>query len=401
MDLDQDKKVLNELNDVLTQAQTAEAEKLPKEHLSDFSTDSMTYLEISAAILDQTENLFLVTGECNRVAPEYLTYCTTLITAVNHLGSAFITKTAMHCRDYPTQQIETLTVERLNRMLSFNFRKCNAALTEIQEKKQEFALDYFHMLLSFDTAMQRLRATQKRSVQMLLGLISPDTIASNAHSFSPKDGSRNLMKRYYQDAPFRESPAYAVRYDALKEAEKQLPAEAGKELPAKTPEEPAKTPVEEALQPESVPETPEEPAVLTADSIVEADEAPNQSPAASNDAQDETSDEAPGSENSCRAPGDGSGITVPLNEQEVPEEAPAEEEIKFAVDFDQIDTRFVDQRLEWKVLDMIDQYPQQAWQEIFDHLQDPVYCKMYPEYVKVFVKIIKKEMAAAAKDEKT
>ena len=397
MGLDQDKKVLNELNETLVQAQTAEAEKLPKEHLSDFSTDSMTYLDISAAILDQTENLFLVTGECNRFAPEYLTYCKTLITAVNHLGSAFITKTAMHCRDYPTQQIETLTVERLNQMLSFNFRKCNAALTEIQEKKQEFALDYFHMLLSFDTAMQRLRATQKRSVQMLLGLISPDTIASNAHSSSPKDGSRNLMKRYCKDAPFRESPAYAVRYDALKEAEKQLPAEAGKELPAKTPEEPAKTPVEEALQPESVPETPEEPAVLTADSIVEADEVLNQSPAASDDAQDETPAEAPGSENSCRAPGDGSGITVPLNEQE----APAEEEIKFAVDFDQIDTRFVDQRLEWKVLDMIDQYPQQAWQEIFDHLQDPIYCKMYPEYVKIFVKIIKKKMAAAAKDEKT
>ena len=99
MSLDQDKKVLNELNDALAQAQTVEAEKLPKEHLSDFSTDSMTYLDISAAILDQTENLFQVTGECNRFAPEYLTYCKTLITAVNHLGSAFITKTAMHCRD--------------------------------------------------------------------------------------------------------------------------------------------------------------------------------------------------------------------------------------------------------------------------------------------------------------
>ena len=48
MGLDQDK-VLNELNETLAQAQTVEAEKLPKEHLSDFSTDSMTYLDISAA----------------------------------------------------------------------------------------------------------------------------------------------------------------------------------------------------------------------------------------------------------------------------------------------------------------------------------------------------------------
>ena len=371
MGLDQDKKVLSELNETLAQAQTAEVKKLPKEHLSDFSTDSMTYLDISAAILDQTENLFQVTGECNRFDPEYLTYCKTLITAVNHLGSAFITKTAMHCREYSTQQIETLTVERLNQMLSFNFRKCNAALTEIQEKKQEFALDYFHMLLSFDTAMQRLRATQTRSVRMLLGLISPDTIASNANSFGPKDGSRNLMKRYCTDAPFRETPAYAVRYDALKEAEKQVSAKAG------------------------------EPAAITAEPIVDADVVSNKTSAASDDAQAEAPAEAPDSENSCHAPGDGSGLTVPLNEQEVQEEAPAEEEIKFAVDFDQIDTRFVDQRLEWKVLDMIDQYPQQAWQEIFDHLQDPIYCKMYPEYVKVFVKIIKKKMAAAAKDEKT
>ncbi len=192
MSAEQDTKVLSELNAALTLAQNAETgmpissragrtgtlsepAKLPKEHLSDFDTDSMTYLDVSAAILDQTENLFRVTGECNRFAPEYLSYCKTLITAVNHLGSAFMTKTALHCRKYSTEQIETLTVERLNRMLSFNFRKCNAALTELQQNKHEFDLNYFNMLLNFDSAMQRLRATQERAYDMIFGKISPET----------------------------------------------------------------------------------------------------------------------------------------------------------------------------------------------------------------------------------
>lgn len=361
---DQDKKVLDELNETLAQSQTAEAEKLPKEHLSDFETDGMTYLDISAAILDQTENLFQVTGECNRFAPEYLSYCKTLITAVNHLGSAFMTKTAMHCRNFSTDQVETLTVERLNRMLSFNFRKCNAALTEIREKRQEFDLNYFNMLLSFDTAMQRLRATQKRAYDMNLGLTSPHRVAETALSFTQKDGCRKLVKEYSKDAPFRESPAYAVRYDALEEAENQLQAVTEEELPEKEPELHADISAEQENQPEPESEISEESADVTADSTVDADEVPNQIPADL-------------------------------------DEAPSEEKIKFAVDFDQIDTRFVDRKLEWKVLDMIDQYPEQAWQEIYEHLQDPVYCQIYTEYVKVFVKLIKAKMEAAAKDEKT
>ena len=72
MAFEQDVKVLSELGETLERAEkrtAAGGEKLPKEHLSDFSTENMSYLDISAAILKQAENLFLVTGECNRLDP--------------------------------------------------------------------------------------------------------------------------------------------------------------------------------------------------------------------------------------------------------------------------------------------------------------------------------------------
>ena len=72
MEFETEVKGLSELGKTLERAgNRAETggEQLPKEHLSDFSTENMSYLDISAAILKQTENLFLVTGECNRLDP--------------------------------------------------------------------------------------------------------------------------------------------------------------------------------------------------------------------------------------------------------------------------------------------------------------------------------------------
>ena len=370
---EQDEKVLAELNETLAQAEktVSNEEKLPKEHLSDFDTSSMTYLDISAAILEQTENLFRVTGECNRFAPEYLTYCKTMITAVNHLGSAFITKTAMHCREFSTKQIETLTAERLNQMLSFNFRKCSAALTEIRQTRDKFDLNYFNMLLSFDTAMQRLRATQKRAYDMNVGLISPHKIAENGLSFTPIDGCRKYVDQYSKEAPFREAPAYAIRYDAIEESAGTAQKTAG---PAKLPEKSS----------DPIPE------IRTSE----------------NNRQETVKTQAQNTEiESDHKTDPGEPYTELNKEIDLPapdsDESENNDDIKFAVDFEQVNITDINPIIESKVRYLIEQYPEKSWREIFIILQDPVYCQQNPEYVKVFVKIIRELMANETKDNKT
>ncbi len=372
MAFEQDVKVLSELGETLERAENRAADdgnKLPKEHLSDFSTENMSYLDISAAILKQAENLFLVTGECNRLDPEYLSYCRTLVNAVNHLGSAFITKTAMHMRKFPTTQVETLTAERLNRMLSFNFRKCDAALTELQQTAQKFDLNYFNMLLTFDKAMQRLRATQKRAYGMNLGYIEPHRDAETALSFTEIDGCKKYVETYSKDAPFRSAPAYAIRNDAMEEAERMY-------RPAAVCEEVIEADISgnsQAIPPaadvpllESAPsEEPQEPAEII-----------NVEPAEVHEIE-ETAEAAAGP----------NLLTDDLNEPE------NEEDIHFAVDIDEIDISDADPILEGKVRYLIEEHQKRAWYEIFGHLQDPTYCRQYPDYVKVFAKIIKEMMA--------
>ena len=360
MAFEQDVKVLSELGETLERAgnrAAAGGEKLPKEHLSDFSTENMSYLDISAAILKQTENLFLVTGECNRLDPEYLSYCKTLVTAVNHLGSAFITKTAMHMRKFPITQVETLTAERLNRMLSFNFRKCDAALTELQQTKHKFDLNYFNMLLTFDKAMQRLRATQKRAYGMNLGYIEPHRDAETALSFTEIDGCKKYVDTYSKDAPFRSAPAYAIRSDAMEEAEKIY-------RPAAVCEELIEADIPEKMQtiPAAEPQDPAEIINIEEEGIPEVEEA-----------------------------AEAAAAPEPLDAD--PEEPENENGIQLAVDIDEIDTSDTDPILEAKVRHLIEEHQKRAWYEIFLHLQDPTYCRQYPDYVKIFAKIIKELMA--------
>ena len=372
MAFEQDVKVLAELGETLERAENRAANdgnKLPKEQLSDFSTENMSYLDISAAILKQTENLFFVTGECNRLDPDYLSYCRTLVTAVNHLGSAFITKTAMHIRKFPTTQVETLTAERMNRMLSFNFRKCDAALTELQQTAHKFDLNYFNMLLTFDKAMQRLRATQKRAYGMNLGYIPPHRDAENALSFTEIDGCKKYVDSYSKDAPFRSAPAYTIRNDAMEEAERMnrhatvceevieadisdnaqsIPPAADVPLlesaPAAEPQDPAEI---ITIEPEEFRDTEESSETITRPELLAAD----------------------------------------------PDKPESADEIHLAVDIDEIDTSDTDPILEDKVRYLIEEHQKRAWYEIFGHLQDPTYCRQYPDYVKVFAKIIKEMMA--------
>ena len=370
MAFEQDVKVLSELGETLERAgnrAAAGGEKLPKEHLSDFSTENMSYLDTSAAILKQAENLFQVTGECNRLDPEYLSYCRTLVTAVNHLGSAFITKTAMHMRKFPITQVETLTAERLNRMLSFNFRKCDAALTELQQTKHKFDLNYFKMLLTFDKAMQRLRATQKRAYDMNLGHISPHRDAESALSFTEIDGCKKYVDTYSKDAPFRTAPAYAIRSDAMEEAERMNRSAA---VHTEVPE------AEISDNTQAIPPAADVPLLESAPITQEPAEIINIEP--------EEVPETEGSSETVTGP-------EPLNAD--PDEPEKENDIQLAVNIDEIDTSDADPILEGKVRYLIEEHQKRAWYEIFLHLQDPVYCRQYPDYVKVFAKIIKELMA--------
>ena len=91
------------------------------EHLSDFSTENMSFEDITAVIMDHTEDLFALTAVRDRFSSEYLSSTKTLLKAIRHLGSSFITKTALIARDFSVPKLEPLTARRLQEMVSLPY----------------------------------------------------------------------------------------------------------------------------------------------------------------------------------------------------------------------------------------------------------------------------------------
>ena len=222
--------------------------ELLKENLSDFSTAGMLFAEVTADVMAETEDLFSLSGCCDRFSPQYLKICKTLTKAVDHLGGAYLTKVALIDRELPVTGLETLTAERLNEMMSYTFRKCKGALDEIKMTRQEFDLDLFSQMLSCANVMERLRSTQYRALGMHFGAVKFNHIAERSLSFGKNGSNRPFEGKDSTNPPFRQAPSYAPDYVVLAQVdrEQQTTVSTGYEVRARSGEEPNSLPAPEA-----------------------------------------------------------------------------------------------------------------------------------------------------------
>ena len=172
-----------------------------------FDTESMSYVQVAAEIIEENEELFALSRLCDRFVPQYLKICKTLEKTVEYLGSVCLTKSAMKYYEKDVSLISHLTIEHLHQMLSFNFRKVKAALIEKKNTLCEFDLDLYNQMLSFAKVMQRLRVTENRALDIKLGLEEPHQLIKHITNF-PKSESASA-------APLRELPSYPIHYEAI------------------------------------------------------------------------------------------------------------------------------------------------------------------------------------------
>ena len=179
-----------------------------------FSTDVIDYNSVSAAIMEENEELFALSRCCDPFAPQYLTICKTLTKTIEHLGSVFLTKTSMSILHYDTTGLEKLTIDTLLRMVSFNFRKVHDTLQRKKKDSQEFDIQLYEQMLSFAKVLRRLGSTETKAVRISLGLDEPyphvNGIKKNKNKAN-SGASQNF-------APLRELPSYPINYEALEEA---------------------------------------------------------------------------------------------------------------------------------------------------------------------------------------
>ena len=178
-----------------------------KEDPKSFETESMSYVQVAAEIIEENEELFALSRLCNRFVPQYLKICKTLEKTVEYLGSVCLTKSAMKYYEKDVSLINHLTIEHLHQMLSFNFRKVKAALDEKKNTLHEYDLDLYNQMLSFAKVMQRLRVTENRALDIKLGLEEPHQLIKHITNFSKSESA--------SAAPLRELPSYPIHYEAI------------------------------------------------------------------------------------------------------------------------------------------------------------------------------------------
>ena len=194
-----------------------------KEDPKSFETESMSYVQVAAEIIEENEELFALSRLCDRFVPQYLKICKTLEKTIEYLGSVCLTKSAMKYYGKDVSLINHLTIEHLNQMLSFNFRKVKAALDEKKNTLHEFDLDLYNQMLSFAKVMQRLRVTENRALDIKLGLEEPRQQIKNITNFSKSESA--------SAAPLRELPSYPIHYEAIENDKRCQESGAGNQGP--------------------------------------------------------------------------------------------------------------------------------------------------------------------------
>lgn len=224
---------------------------LPFESLADFSTEPAEFSEMAERILQKVENLFNLTALYNRHSAKYLKACALLEKGIKYLGSACLTKIALERKNQTFPGLGQLTTMKLYRMVSFNYRKLDAALTENLKKGNDLYPELLDMELRYFSLLRRLRSTEKK-IHVYHNKMYYEkedfgpVIEGNA--FSGKSWTKSYTQNMEEAPAFREAPAFPVIKSAVgsiplkpqisvsasdsgKAADLSLPAPAHKEQP--------------------------------------------------------------------------------------------------------------------------------------------------------------------------
>ena len=184
---------------------TSEDTALPFETLDDYSTDPVSFNEMSLLLLKKVEDVFDYASKYNRHSPQYLKSCVQLEKGIKYLGSCCLTKRAL---ENETRQsfpdLGQLTTEKLYRMASVHYRKIDRALSEYIAEKDEINGSLLEMEFRYFNLLRRLRSTEVKIYNYQIdsyyteGRKRFDPV-KNGLSFSEKSWSKEFHE--HEEAP--------------------------------------------------------------------------------------------------------------------------------------------------------------------------------------------------------
>ena len=205
-------------------------EALPREQITDFSSDPISFEEMASAVFTDIKQLEGLAVVKNRFSEGYLDISRRLEKGIAELASCAITKTVFEQKGYRFASLEKLTIPFLYSMLSFHFRKCHAAVRGYAFKNEQAWMQMLEMEMRWYNLAKRLKATDDKIKLIHEGKLNPDSIINKLHadaarektaSSKKEDQAADLKKAETNDPkalPPAQAPAFPMMGDFLREA---------------------------------------------------------------------------------------------------------------------------------------------------------------------------------------
>ena len=195
------------------------------ETMDTFSESPLDFEEYAEALMDDLSDIYALTGMYNRFSPNYLSSCELLEKIIRQLGRCCVTKEVLEQKGFAFPKLERLTVGSLYGSLSFNFRKCHAAVKEGRQKNI-VDLKLLKMECRLYELAEHLKATAEKVSLIRSGKIDPDTMLDRAVVFrrSPSQTTAPSLRRIPDGKPKALPILGSVAREMIRERTPKLPA---------------------------------------------------------------------------------------------------------------------------------------------------------------------------------
>ena len=209
--------LLNELDEFVSAASaesSADEAATPFEAFEDYSTNPVSFCDMSKFMLGKVDDVFDLAVKYNRRSSQYLKAVGKLEQGIKYLASCCVTKTAMKENSYDVSAIGQLSTEKLYRMASYHFRKIDRGLTEyIEENKGEIDFDLLDMEYRYFNLLNRLRATEVKVYRYNLshsfGEEKSDSLL-RGNAFTKQSCNNYFNEQNTEPAAFRQARAFSA-----------------------------------------------------------------------------------------------------------------------------------------------------------------------------------------------
>ena len=200
-------------------------DNLPVEDPELFSEDPLTFEEMTVALWQDVETNYCFSKILNRFSVNYLETSRSTAKGISKLASCCLTKAVLEKKGLFFPLFDNLNIEELYKMVSFNFRKCHAAVDETQNKNYQLWSQLLEMEFNWHALAERLKATEEKIRNIRDGKINVDSLIRQAEYFRQNSGTAQLRPQGPKLLPPSRAKAFPIMKQEIREA---IPVDSGK-----------------------------------------------------------------------------------------------------------------------------------------------------------------------------